>query len=107
MRAEGVYRLAGKIITFKERIHRHRHRAPIVGVAEVNLVVGVQIFRQVQNLRARLFLQVGLRLGNAGLVVFGVRPRLLYLEKLAAGQPRKYFRRLFGVAGGAPRRLPQ
>ena len=58
MRAEGVYRLAGKIITFKERVHRHRHRAPIVGVAEVNLVVGVQIFRQVQNLRARLFLQV-------------------------------------------------
>ena len=47
VRAEGVNRLAGEIIVLEEGVDRHRHCSPIVGVTQINLIVGIQIIGQI------------------------------------------------------------
>lgn len=75
---------------FEERVDRHRHRAPVVRIAEVNLVVSVEIGGQIQNLRAGFLLQVGLRFGDTGLVILGVRLCLLNFIEPAASIPADF-----------------
>ena len=90
MGAEGVDSLAAEVVVLQKCVDRHRHRAPVVRIAEVNLVVSVEIGGQIQNLRAGFLLQVGLRFGDTGLVILGVRLCLLNFIEPAASIPADF-----------------
>ena len=47
----------------------HRHRTAIVGVAEVNFIIGVEVIGQIQHRGTGVFLPVLTRLRHTGLVV--------------------------------------
>ena len=69
VRAEGVDGLAREVVVLEEGVDRHRHRTAIVGVAEVNFIIGVEVIGQIQHRGTGAFLPVLTRLRHTGLVV--------------------------------------
>ena len=69
VRAEGVDGLAREVVVLEEGVDRHRHRTAIVGVAEVNFIIGVEVIGQIQHRGTGVFLPVLTRLRHTGLVV--------------------------------------
>ena len=100
MGAEGVDGLAGEVVVLQEGVHRHGHGAAVVGIAQVNFVIAVQIGRQPHHLRPCLVLPVLPCLSHAGLVVVRVGHLLLDVEPVAAGQLSQHVGHLFRVAYG-------
>ena len=98
MGAKRMNGLAAEVIMFKKCVDRHRHRTPIVRIAEINFIVGIQIIGQVQYLRASFFLQISFRLGNAGLIVVGIRLCLLDSVELTVGKLCQHTGCFFGVS---------
>ena len=71
--AERVDRLARKIEAIEEGIDRHRHRSPVVRVAEIYLVILIDIIGQVNDLGTGVRFKVVLRLSYAFVVIIGIR----------------------------------
>ena len=97
--AEGMDGLARQIIAFKKRVDCHGHGAAVVGIAQVYLVVGIQIFGHIQHLRPGVGPQVRLGFGGAGVIVIGIGPCLFNFIKRTAGDVGQHFCCPFRVAG--------
>ena len=104
--AEGVDGLAGEVVMLEESEDRHRHRPPVVGIAEVDFIIPVQRLRPGLQFRPGVRLLVLLGLGDAGVIIGGVRVLHLDFEEGGTGEPVDGPGGQLGVADGDGFQLP-
>ena len=97
--AEGVDGLAGEVVVLQEGEHCHGHGAAEIGVAQVDFIVAVQIFRQIHQGGPGVRLTVLHGLGDTLPVVFGIGLLLLDFQQTSAGEGGQLPGTPGGVAG--------
>ena len=87
--AEWFDGLAGEIEMLQESKYAHWHCSPIVGITKIDCIVSLQTLRVCFQLRAGISPLVILSLGNAGVIVVGIRLNWNNLKQFSACDFRK------------------